>query len=806
MPAELLSADQLCRRCREEALGFDSTADLADVEEGLGQERARIALEFGVSLRGAGYHVFVLGPAGSGLRALTFEILSRRARGEEAAPDWCYLNNFEDPLRPRALRLPPGRALPLKREMDRLLEDLRAAIPAVFESEDYRARLSVLQKQLEESRERVVRAVQDRARERHLAVVRTPVGFVVAPVREGEVLDPEQFQNLAAEERQRVEADVALVQEELQAALRQVPRLDREHRQRVKELNREVTLYAVGHLLDDLRARHADLPQLLAHLDAVQADVLENVHDFLGSSDGENAAGQVRKLLLETPALRRYQLNVMVDNGRTVGAPVVEEDLPTFANLIGRIDHHVHFGALVTDFTLLRPGALHRANGGYLVLDARRLLLQPLAWEQLKRALSRGQIRPQAPEQMYGLSGGTSLEPEPIPLNVKVVLLGEPHLYYLLATYEPEFTEHFKVAAELEEDLPRDEHEAGYTRLVATLARREGLRALSHGAVARVIEQAARLSGDAERLTARTQLVLDLIREADHAAAAAGRDLVSPQDVQAALDAQVRREGRVREELLQEIARGTVLIDTSGGKAGQINALSFHQLGRFTFGRPSRVTARVRLGRGEVMDIEREVDLGGPIHSKGVLILASLLAARYAQDRPFTLSASLVFEQSYGGVEGDSASVAELYALLSALSGAPLRQGVAVTGSVNQLGQVQAIGGVNEKIEGFFDVCAQRGLTGEQGVIIPAANAKNLMLRSDVVEACARGLYRVWTIDEVDEGLEILTGVPAGERGADGRFVPGSINARVAAKLEELSEAARAFSGPPAGPGVGGRP
>ncbi|HTT70507.1 MAG TPA: ATP-binding protein, partial [Anaeromyxobacteraceae bacterium] len=775
MPADLLTVDRLCRRCPEEGLGFASTAELADLEEGLGQARARTALEFGISLRGRGYHVFVLGPQGSGKRALALEILSRRAAGEHPADDWCYLNNFDDPQKPRALRLPPGRAVPLKRDMDRLLEDLRASIPAVFESEDYRARLSVLQKQLEESRERVVHAVQDKARERKLAVVRTPVGFVVAPVREGEVLDTDQFQKLPEEEQRHIQVDIAAVQEELQAALRNVPQLDREHRQRVKDLNREVALYAVGHLLEDLRRRYADLPQVLAHLDAVRADVLENVHDFLGSSDGEDTASQMRKLLSESPTLRRYRVNVMVDNGGAGGAPVVEEDLPTFANLVGRIEHHVHLGALLTDFTLLRPGALHRANGGYLLLDARRLLLQPFAWEQLKRALSRGQIRLEAPEQIFGLGAGATLEPEPIPLDVKVVLTGEPLLYYLLATHEPEFIEHFKVAAELEDDLPRDGHELEYARLVATLARQAGLKALSRGAVARVIERAARLAGDAERLTTRVELVKDLLREADHAARAAHRDLVLREDVQAALDAQARREGRLREKLLEQIVRGTVLIDTSGTQAGQVNALSFHQLGRFTFGRPSRVTARVRLGRGEVVDIEREVELGGPIHSKGVLILASLLAARYSPDRPFTLSASLVFEQSYGGVEGDSASVAELYALLSALSGAAIRQGIAVTGSVNQLGQVQAIGGANEKIEGFFDVCAERGLTGEQGVIIPAANAKDLMLRPDVVEACGRGAFHVWAIDEVDAGLEILTGVTAGERGADGRFAPGSL-------------------------------
>ena len=796
-----LATDRLFRPCPAATLPFESTDDLGDAGPPLGQERAREALEFGTAMRGRGYHVFVLGPSGVGRRKAVDEILRRRAATEPSASDWCYINNFSDPQKPKALELPGGRAVAFRRDMQKLLEDLRVSIPAAFEGEDYRARLRALEKQLEEAREKAIQAVQVHAKERHLALARTPVGFMVAPVRDGEVVDPEQFQKLPEEEQQRVRSDMAAIQEEMQAVVRGMPQLDREHRERVKSLNQEVALYAVGHLIDDLRKRHAELPEILSYLDEVRTDILDNVDDFIGTStEEEDAATQMRKLLSGVPTVQRYRVNVMVDHDAARGSPVVAEDLPTYSNLFGRIEHRAQFGALVTDFTMIRPGALHRANGGYLVLDARKLLLQPFAWEQLKRALSSEQIRVETVEQLYGVGGTTSVEPEPIPLHVKVVLVGERFLYYLLSAYDPEFHEHFKVAADFEDELPRSGNELAYARLLATLVRRERLHAFSRDAVARVIEHASRLAEDAEKLSARVQTAVDLLREADQLATAAGRGVVAREDVQAAIDGQRRRQTRIQARLLEHTVRGTLLVDTSGAKAGQVNGLSVIQLGDFAFGHPSRITARVRVGKGEVVDIEREVELGGPIHSKGVLILAGFLAERFAADRPLALTASLVFEQSYGGVEGDSASSAELYALLSALSGVPIRQSIAVTGAVNQHGQVQAIGGVNEKIEGFFDVCRARGLSGEQGVLIPAANVDNLMLRGDVVEACAAGRFSVWAVEDVDEGIEILTGLAAGARDADGRFPQESINGRAAARVEELASVVSRFSAPlPAG-------
>ena len=798
MAVRSLSPEDLCRRCDPSRLPFQTTADLGDLDLPLGQDRAAEALRFGTAIRQDGYNIFALGPPGVGKETLVSRVVRQRAAGEKPPSDWCYLYNFEDRHRPRAVELPAGRALQFRADMQKLVEELRVAIPAVFEGEEYRTRLSVLEKQLEEKREEAMRRVQEHAREKGVAMVRTPMGIALAPTREGEVLDPEQFRQLPSEQQQRLQKDIAALQEELGAVLRSVPQLERDHRERVKDMNKEVALFAVGHLIDDLRGRYADLPPVLAHLDAVQRDVVENVHDFLGGGEAEDAASQIRKLLAETPSLHRYGVNLMVDHSGAAGAPVVTEDLPTHPNLVGRIEQHAHFGTLVTDFTLIRPGALHRANGGYLVLDARKVLTQPFAWDDLKRALRAREIRIEPPERLVGLSGAASLDPEPIPLQVKVVLTGERFLYHLLAAYDPDFLELFKVAADFEDQVDRTPgNELSYARLVATLARAGKLRPFDREAVARVVERAARLAGDGEKLSAHLQGIADLLREANHLAGEAGRETVGRADVQAAIDGQVRRADRVRQRLQEEIGRGTILIDTRGATVGQVNGLSVYQLGQFAFGSPSRITARVRMGKGEVVDIEREVELGGPIHSKGVLILAGFLGARYAADRPLTLSASLVFEQSYSGVEGDSASSAELYALLSALAGLPVRQSIAVTGSVNQLGEVQAIGGVNEKVEGFFDVCRARGLDGSQGVLLPASNVKHLMLREDVVEAVRADQFHLWAVENVDQGIEVLTGVPAGGRGPDGRWPEGTVNARVAARVAEMAERARAFAVPP---------
>jgi lon-related putative ATP-dependent protease len=799
-PVEPLEAAALCRRCDLSQFSFDTTADLPDLTEVLGQERAVEAVRFGIGIRREGYNLFALGPEGTGKHSVVRQFLEQKAAQQPTPSDWCYVHNFADAGKPRALRLPPGDGVKLRQTMAHLVDELRTAIPAAFESENYRARRQEIEEEFRERQDRALAELQRRARERGIAMMRTPMGLAFAPLRGSEVMSPEEFQRLPPQEQERVQTEVAALQEQLQKSLMQLPQWDRERREKVRELNHAVALAAVGHLIDDLRRAYAEQAAVVEYLHAVQRDVLDHVEAFRGAAEtppGAPVEAAPPRQPMDASFFRRYQVNVIVDRGQTQGAPVIYEDHPTVYNLVGRIEYMALMGALVTDFNLIKGGALHRANGGYLLLDAQKVLLQPFAWEELKRTLRSREIRLETISQMLSLVSTVSLEPEPIPLEVKVVLFGERLLYYLLSQLDPEFGELFKVAADFDEQMPRDpESHLLYARMIATLARREGLRPCDRGAVARVIEQSARAAGDAEKLSTHLHSLADLLREADYWAAQADHEVIGAADVQRAIDAQIRRADRLRERLQEDINRGTILIDTRGAKVGQINGLSVISLGQFAFGRPSRITARVRLGRGEVVDIEREVALGGPIHSKGVLILASYLGARYASDRPLSLSASLVFEQSYSGVEGDSASSAELYALLSALAEVPIKQSLAVTGSVNQYGQVQAIGGVNEKIEGFFDICRAQGLTGDQGVLIPASNVKHLMLRQDVVEAVAAGQFHVYPVETIDQGLELLTGLPAGERDGQGAFPEGSVNQRVEARLVALAEKRQAFGMP----------
>jgi lon-related putative ATP-dependent protease len=694
------------------------------------------------------------------------------------------------------VRLPPGKGIELRKDMEQLLEELGTAIPATFESEDYQTRRQESQEEFQEKQEKALNQIQARAEERGIALIRTPVGLAFAPVEDGEVVSPDEFQKLPEEKQAQVKKDIAELQEELQETMRQARQWERQSREKIKELDRQVAMFAVGHRIEELQETYADLEDVTAYLEAVKNDVVENVDDFrrTGDEEREGLLGIPMQRVREAK-FRRYQVNVLVDHSESQGAPVIYEEHPTYNNLIGRIEHIAQMGALVTDFNLIKPGALHSANGGYLLIDARELLMQPYAWEGLKRVLRGQEVRIESLSQALSLVSTVSLEPEPIPLHVKVVLIGERLLYYLLGQYDPDFAELFKVEADFSDEMPRTpENDQLYARLIATMARRDELRPLNREAVARIIQRSSRISGDSKKLSTHLLSVADLLHEADYWASEAGNRVVTLKDVQEAIDQQIHRADRLRERTQESIKRGTILIDTEGERIGQVNGLSVIALGNFAFGRPSRITARTRLGKGSVVDIEREVELGGPIHSKGVLILSSYMGARYAPDYPMSLSASLVFEQSYAGVEGDSASLAELCALLSALAGVPIRQSLAVTGSVNQHGDVQPIGGVNEKIEGFFDACRAKGLTGDQGVLIPAANVEHLMLRQDVVEAAERGEFHVYPVQNVDEGIELLTGVPAGERDEEGAFPEGTINQRVEAQLIELAQRQRDFA------------
>lgn len=789
----------LRRCCDPNQFTFETTAELEDLHEIIGQTRAVEAVQFGIGIQREGYNLYVLGPHGSGKHSAIDQFLKQKATTAAPPADWCYVNNFAQPHRPHFLKLPPSRGLVLQQDMAQLIEELRTTIPAIFESEEYHARKQGIEEDLKEREEKAFTELQQQAEQRGVTLIRTPAGLGFAPIQNGQVISPDQFHQLPHEEQQRMEAGAAALQEQVKTVMQHLPQWEREIRAKIKALNRAIALFAVGHLMDELRQKYNDLPEVAAYLNAVQQDVIANIDDFRNPEEPlpPALAGTALPHLLPGPtSFTRYQVNVLVDHSTTQGAPIVYEDHPTYQNLVGQVEHMVTpMGALMTDFTLIKPGALHRANGGYLIMDAHKVLLQPYAWEQLKRAIRSHEIRIESLGQLFGLVSTVSLEPEPIPLEVKVVLLGERLLYYLLHEYDPDFSELFKVEVDFEEQMARTpENEQLYAQLIGTLAKKEGLRHFDRTAVARVIEHSARLVSDTQKLSVRMQSIADLLREADYWAGEANHQVITAADIQQAIETQIQRANRVHERLLEEIQRETILIDTQGEQVGQINGLSVIMLGNFTFGHPSRITARIRLGQGEVMDIEREVELGGPLHSKGVLILTSFLGARYALQQPLSLSASLVFEQSYGGVEGDSASSAELYTLLSALAEIPLKQGLAVTGSINQHGRIQAIGGVNEKIEGFFDVCRARGLTGEQGVLIPAANVKHLMLRQDVVEAVAAGQFHIYPVQTIDQGLEILMGLPAGERDEEGNFPPGTINQRVEARLIMLADTLRKYN------------
>ncbi len=796
-----LTPDELYRSFDHQELAFETTDDLEGIEGLLGQPRAVAAIEFGIGIEREGYNIFAFGPDGTGKHSAVRQILERRAAGRPVPPDLCYVHNFAKPRRPQLLSLPAGSGRRLSGAMQHLVDGLGGVLRTALESEEYQTRRQLLEERFEERQAKALSQLNEEAQKAGLALVRTPVGLIVAPQRDDEVMDPEKLAELPAEEQQRIHELIDTFKDKLQKLMRQLPRWKRKSREQLRQLDLEVSRFALAPLMDDVREEFAELPEVLAYLEAVETDIVESSRR---QDEAEAPMQEMMKAMSGTPRAEpsfalRYRVNVLVDHGGDEGAPVVYEDNPTYPNLVGQVEHIQQMGAMITDFSLIKPGALHRANGGYLLLDAGKLLSHPYAWDGLKRTLRAHEIKIESLAEAMSLLPTYSLEPQPTPLDVKITLLGNSRLYALLSQLDPDFAELFKVAADFAEQLDWDgENLELYARLIAKLAHEKELRPFDRQAVARLAEHGARTLGDGRKLSLFMGKMLDLMREADYWAGEADRAVAATEDVQRAIDERIFRSDRVRERIQEQTLRETVLVDTTGGATGQVNGLAVLQIGDFAFGRPSRITARVRLGKGEVIDIEREVELSGPLHSKGVLILSGYLGARFAAERPLSLSASLVFEQSYGGIDGDSASSAELYALLSAIAEVPIKQSLAVTGSVNQHGQVQAIGGVNEKIEGFFDLCSARGLTGEQGVLIPISNVQHLMLRQDVVAAVAAGRFHIYPVATIDQGIEQLTGLAAGERDERGDYPPDSLNRRVEERLSRLARAAQRFSSPAA--------
>jgi lon-related putative ATP-dependent protease len=783
---ESLKTTALRAVCDPAALGFKTTDELPRLEEVIGQPRAFRALEMGMELSGPGYNVVALGLPGSGKTTLIREHLERRAANEPDPYDWCYVNNFDDPHRPRLLRLPKGQALKLRKNVHELIQRCEQEIQRIFASEEYSSQQNLLAGEVEEMQEQEFDRLTQLADKNNFVLAQTPYGVKLVPGINGEPVKPEELEALSDEQKQKLEKKESMLEGEVQKSLHQIQAKTRELHEKLQELDEQTALFAIEHLVEALKEKYADQDPVVEYLDVLKDDIVVNADQF---RDGEQEPPRATGRVAEIDARQRYEVNVLVDNSGCEGAPVIVENHPSYHNLMGRIEHEVVLGATLTNFTLIRPGALHRANGGYLILPAREVLLNQYAWEGLQRALRDQALRIVELGTQLGLLSTTTLEPEPMPLNVKVVLIGTPMLYYMLQDHDEDFTKLFKVKAEFATLMERTkETEREYALFVKAVIDENGLPPFDRTAVARIIEHGSRLAESQNKLSTRFGMIADLIRESAHWAQKEGKKLVDAAVVDRAIDEAIYRDNLIEERLQEMVTDGTLLIDVGGERVGQINALSVLEIGGYAFGRPTRITATVYPGKDGVLDIEREAKLGGPIHTKGVLIISGFLGSRYGQKRALSLSSRITFEQSYDEVEGDSASAAELIAILSALADTPLRQDRAITGSVNQHGTIQVVGGVNEKIEGFFATCRKEGLNGSQGVIVPEGNLQHLMLNQEVVDAVAAGNFHIWPISTVDEGLQLLTGKDPGAVLDDGSFPQGSINQLILQRLEMYAD------------------
>ncbi|NIR46895.1 AAA family ATPase [candidate division KSB1 bacterium] len=794
-----LSYNQLRKTFDPKRLGIESTDGLESLKSIIGQDRAVQALQFGLQIDGVGYNIYVAGPPGIGKMTSVQSFLEEVASQKDTPPDWCYVNNFQDPYNPKGFQLPAGMGCDFKKDMDDLIEYVRQELPKAFESEEYTNKREEVLRGLNERSERLSRELNEKAAKEGFKLQATPMGIAVVPMKDDEPLKKEKFESLPESERKELEARSKELQDEMQGTMKEIRKIERESQEKIKELDQQVALHVVGGRIEDLKEKYSEYSQLKDYLNEVQGDILENIDTFKTQQQEKQSPGMSAQQSPQIEAareltFRKYQVNVLVDNSKQEGAPVIVELNPTYNNLLGRIEKEMQMGMLNTDFTMIRPGSLPRANGGFLVVPVEDVLLNFYSWDALKRALRASQVQIEELSERIGFMTTKSLRPQPIPLNVKVVLVGRPLLYHLLHKYDQDFPELFKVKADYDTRMSiSDENRKNFMSFVSTYCEKENLKHFDGSATARLMEHALRLADDQEKLSTEFGHLADVIREASFWAQKEESSVVSRQHVKKALDEKVYRSNLIQERIEEMIERGMILIDTEAETVGQVNGLSVLNLGDYQFGKPNRITASISPGRDGVTDIEREVELGGPIHSKGVMILSGYLTNKYAEDTPLTLTARLVFEQSYEGIEGDSASSAELYAILSALAEAPIKQGIAVTGSVNQNGEVQAIGGINEKIEGFYDVCNAKGLSGSQGVVIPQSNVQNLMLREDVVEAVKNGKFHVWPVKHVDEGIEILTGLDAGESDSDGRYPKDTINERVRMRLRDFDETLKEF-------------
>jgi len=785
-----LSADELYKCCDLDILKFKTTDDLPLLEGTIGQERALKALDFGVSLENSGFNIFILGENGTGKMSTIRAILSKQSVNEPVPSDWCYVYNFKDPDAPIAVALEPGRTVTFQKDMDELIKVLRVEIPKVFESKEYDKQRSLILEEFQKKQKDLFSALEDEAHTKGFSIRKTVSGLLIVPIKKtGEPLNEEEFEAIDDKTKKKIEELGKSLQEKLDDVVRTLREGEKVVKDTLSRLETEAALAAVGHLIDELKSKYRDNEKITGYLENVKQDILTHLEDFK-TAEEQTPAIPFLKPPKSEPTFTRYAVNVLVNNKESKGAPCIFESNPTYFNLFGRIEHKIQYGIAITDFSMIKAGSLHKANNGYIVINVMDLLKNIFAYDALKRSIRNREIRIEDVWEQYRLVSTTTLRPEAIPLNVKVILVGNPYLYYLLYSLDEEYRELFKVKADFDSRMERtSENINKYASFIAAKCKEDKLLPFDRSGVAKVVEYGSRLADHQEKLSSKFSEITDLINEAHYWASKAKSKAVKDEHVEQAINERVFRNNRIEERLREMIAEGTLIVETTGEKVGQVNGLAVLDLGDYSFGKPSRITAKTWAGKAGVVNIERETKMSGKIHEKAMFIVSSYLGSKYAVKKPISLSASITFEQLYEMIEGDSATCAEVYALLSSIANVPLKQNIAITGSMDQNGEVQPIGGVNEKIEGFFELCKLRGLDGSHGVIIPGRNVRHLMIKKDVVDAVKEGKFSIYPIDKVEEGLEILTGLPAGELKDDGTYPDGTVNYLIAKRLAEISEA-----------------
>ncbi len=796
-----LPAHELRAHFEDDLLTFDTTASLEDVADRVvGQERAIDAIQFGMGMKESGYNIFIAGPAKAGLTYTARTFIEDQARQEPTPPDWCYVFNFKEQDKPKGLKISAGTGKLLKKDMNDFIDTLQAKIPEVFDSDDYRAKEGEVHQDFEKRRREYIDELSQEAREQGFILQFSQVGMVIIPSnKEGEPMTQEDLRHLSEEERQDLRSKSDELHERMKDTIKKIREAENEFKEKHTKLDNEIALFVVGQLMDSYEEKYKDDQQVLDYLKEVQEDILENIDDFKKKPEAQQQMpGQPVAPFAVPPKeanLRKYDVNVLIDNSETKGAPVVIESNPAYPNLFGSIERQAWFGALFTDHTMIKPGSLHKANGGYLVMKALDLLKWFISYEALKRALRDKEIRIEDLGELYGIFSTRTIRPEPIPLNLKIVLTGDPYIYQLLYSLDERFQKLFKVKAHMSDQMDRKPGKVfECSRMIARYCQDHHVRHLDKSGVARVLEYSVELTEDRDKLTLELGTITDLLRESNYFAGLEGSEVIQRKHVEEAVKKRVYRSNLIEERVKEIIEKDIIWVETEGEKVGQVNGLAVLMTGDHVFGKPSRITATVSVGREGMVSIDRESKMSGATHTKGLMILSSLFRGRFAQNKPIAFSASVCFEQSYGMIDGDSASSTEYYVLVSAISGVPLKQGIAVTGSVSQRGEIQPIGGVNYKIKGFFDICKAKGLTGEQGVMIPDKNIRNLMLDQEVVDAVAEGKFHIWPVTTVEEGLGILTGMDAGKLQEDGTYPEGAIYRKVDDRLKEISEIVRKFS------------